>query len=123
MLGISRVAAQLVASGVVLSSIESVTYLVPTNTICMPHLPHACYMPFQFHPHALHHSQYIWRGVKVMKLLITHFSRASFLFGPKMSQYNIPLLAESYSFIYSSSSSDDAKKNLLAVDMLRRNPC
>jgi hypothetical protein len=35
-------------------------------------LPHSCYMPCPPHPSWLDHSNYTWRRVKVMKLLIMH---------------------------------------------------
>jgi hypothetical protein len=40
----------------------------PTNIL----YPHSCYMPCSPHPPWLYHSNYIWRGVQVMKLLIMH---------------------------------------------------
>jgi hypothetical protein len=36
--------------------------------------PHSCYMPCRSHSPRLDHSNYTWRRVQVMKLLITHFS-------------------------------------------------
>jgi hypothetical protein len=39
--------------------------------------PHSCYISCQSHPPSLDHSNYIWRGVKVMKLLIMQFSQIS----------------------------------------------
>jgi hypothetical protein len=47
-------------------------------------LSHACYNPCPFHPPWLDHSNYIWRYVQVMKLLIVQFL---FL----VSYYFIPL--------------------------------
>jgi hypothetical protein len=47
--------------------------------------PHSCYMPCPSHPPWLDHSNYIWRRVQVMKLLIMQFSPTSChlsLFGP-----------------------------------------
>jgi hypothetical protein len=35
-----------------------------------PPLPHSCYMPCPFHPPWLDHSNYTWRRVHVMKLLV-----------------------------------------------------
>jgi hypothetical protein len=41
--------------------------------ICIPCLPHSCYKPCPPHPPWLDHSNYIWRRVQVMKLLIVQF--------------------------------------------------
>jgi hypothetical protein len=38
--------------------------------IRIPPLPHSCYMPCPSHPPWLDHSNYTWRRVQVMKLLI-----------------------------------------------------
>jgi hypothetical protein len=38
--------------------------------ICISLLPHSCYMPCSSHPPWLHHSNYTWRRVQVMKPLI-----------------------------------------------------
>jgi hypothetical protein len=38
--------------------------------ICIPILPHSCYMPCPSHPPRLDHSSCTWRRVQVMKLLI-----------------------------------------------------
>jgi hypothetical protein len=53
----------------------------PTN-ILYPVLlyPHSCYMPRPSDPPWLDHSNYIWRGVQVMKLLNMQFSPISSLF-------------------------------------------
>jgi hypothetical protein len=40
---------------------------------CIPLQPHACYMPCLSHPPRLHHSDYTWRSVQVMKLLIMQY--------------------------------------------------
>jgi hypothetical protein len=42
--------------------------------ICIPGRPHSYYMPCPSHPPWLDHSNYVWRGVQVMKLLIMKFS-------------------------------------------------
>jgi hypothetical protein len=36
--------------------------------------PHSCYMPCPSHPPRLDHSNYTWRIVEIMKLLIMYFS-------------------------------------------------
>jgi hypothetical protein len=38
--------------------------------------PNSCYMPCPSHPPSLGHSNYVWRGVQVMKLSIMPFSSA-----------------------------------------------
>jgi hypothetical protein len=38
------------------------------NPICIPLLTHACYMPCSYYPSWLHHSNYTWLRVQVMKL-------------------------------------------------------
>jgi hypothetical protein len=44
------------------------------NPICNPLLPHSCYMPLPSHPPRLDHSNYTWRRVQIMKLLVMQFS-------------------------------------------------
>jgi hypothetical protein len=39
-------------------------------TICIPLLPHSCYMPCPSHLPWLYHSNYTWRRVQVMKLIM-----------------------------------------------------
>jgi hypothetical protein len=39
--------------------------------------PHSCYMPCPFHTPWLDHSNYTWRRLQVMKLLIMQFSPTS----------------------------------------------
>jgi hypothetical protein len=61
--------------------------------ICIHLGPHSCYMPCTPHPPLLDHSNYTWRSVQFMELLIVHFSPNSchFVFlRPKYSQH--PLL-------------------------------
>jgi hypothetical protein len=41
----------------------------PTNILCIPLLPHSCYVPCPSHPLWLNHSNYAWRRVQVMKRL------------------------------------------------------
>jgi hypothetical protein len=40
-------------------------------------LPHSCYMTYPSHPRGLHHSDYTWRTLQVMKLLVMQFSPPS----------------------------------------------
>jgi hypothetical protein len=54
--------------------------------ICF-HLLHSCYMPRLSHPSWLDHSNYTWRRVQVMKLLIMQFSPTSCLFISLWSKY------------------------------------
>jgi hypothetical protein len=46
--------------------------------ICFQLSHHFCYMPCSSHPHWLDHSNYTWRRVQVMKLIIMQFSPTSF---------------------------------------------
>jgi hypothetical protein len=39
----------------------------PTNTLYAFTSPHSCYMPCPSHPPWLDHSNYVWRGVQVLK--------------------------------------------------------
>jgi hypothetical protein len=55
---------------------------------CIPSLPHSCYVPCPSHPPWLDHSNYIWRRVQVMKLLITQFSPTSHNFISLWSKYS-----------------------------------
>jgi hypothetical protein len=45
--------------------------------ICIPLLPHSCYMPCPSYPPWLDQSNYTWRRVQIMKLLIMQFSSVS----------------------------------------------
>jgi hypothetical protein len=45
-------------------------------------------MPCSSHPHWLDHSNYTWRTVQVMKLLIMQFSPTSYHFIPLWSKYS-----------------------------------
>jgi hypothetical protein len=45
----------------------------PTNILYAFLLSNACYMPYRSHPFRLDHSNYTWRSVQVMKLLIMQF--------------------------------------------------
>jgi hypothetical protein len=57
------------------------------NPVCIPLLPHSCYMPCSSHPPWLDHSKYTWWRVQVLKLLIIQFSPTSLtysLFGPNI---------------------------------------
>jgi hypothetical protein len=55
----------------------------PTNILCVFLFFSLCYMPCLSHPPWLHHSNYIWRKVQVMKLLIMQFSPTSCHFCPR----------------------------------------
>jgi hypothetical protein len=55
--------------------------------ISIPLLPHSCYMSRPSHPSWLDHSNYTWRRVQVMKLLIMQFSPISCHFIPLWSKY------------------------------------
>jgi hypothetical protein len=44
--------------------------------------PHSCYMPCLSHPPWIDHSNYVWRGVQVMKLLVMQFLPISRHFTP-----------------------------------------
>jgi hypothetical protein len=50
--------------------------------------PHSCYMPCPSHPPLFDHSNYTWRRVQVMKLLITQFSLTSCHFTSLRSKYS-----------------------------------
>jgi hypothetical protein len=49
---------------------------------------HACYMPCPIHPPWVHHSNYTWRKVQVMKLLIVPFSLFFYYFFPLGPKYS-----------------------------------
>jgi hypothetical protein len=54
----------------------------------IPIRPHLCYMPCPSHPSWLDHSNYVWRWVQVMKLLIMQFPPVSRHFIPPRSKYS-----------------------------------
>jgi hypothetical protein len=56
--------------------------------ICISVFSHACYMPCPSHPTWLDHSNYVWWGVQVMKLLIMQFSPLSCHFVPVRTKYS-----------------------------------
>jgi hypothetical protein len=59
----------------------------PTNILyAFFFYPNSCYMPRPFHPSRLDYSNYTWRRVQVMKLLIMQFSPTSRLFIPFWSK-------------------------------------
>jgi hypothetical protein len=59
-----------------LSSYLSLSYWLSHQYPTCSHLfPHSCYMPCQSHPPWLDHFNFIWRRVKVTKLLIMQFGR------------------------------------------------
>jgi hypothetical protein len=49
-------------------------WLSHQNPTCIPFLPNACHMPYLSHAPWLDHSNYTWRRVQVMKLLIMQIS-------------------------------------------------
>jgi hypothetical protein len=49
---------------------------------------HSCYVPCRSHPPLLDHSNYNWRRVQVMKLLIMQFSPTSCHFIPLRTKYS-----------------------------------
>jgi hypothetical protein len=54
------------------SSQWSLSFWLSQYPICIPRLLHSCYKPCPFHPPWLDHSNYTWRSVQAMKLLIVH---------------------------------------------------
>jgi hypothetical protein len=67
-----------------------VSFLLASPPISYMHSssPHSCYMPCSSHPPWLDHSNYTWRRVQVMKLLIMQFSPASRHFISLRSKYS-----------------------------------
>jgi hypothetical protein len=57
--------------------------------ISIPLLPHSCYMLCPHHPSGLDHSNYIWRRVQVMKLLIMQFFATPYHLTPLRFKYSI----------------------------------
>jgi hypothetical protein len=56
------------------------------HPICIPLLPHSCYIPCRSHPPWLDHSNYTWRKIQVMKkCLHLHFLNLKIIFS---STYN-----------------------------------
>jgi hypothetical protein len=53
-----------------------------TNTLQAFFSPHSCYILSPSHPHWLDHSNYTWRRVQVMKILIMQFSSPCSYFIP-----------------------------------------
>jgi hypothetical protein len=45
--------------------------------LCIPLCPHSCYIPCPSHTPWLDHSNYVWQGLQVMKLLIMQFPQIS----------------------------------------------
>jgi hypothetical protein len=56
--------------------------------ICIPLLTHSCYIPCPSHPPWLDHSNYVWRGVQVMKLFIMQFSPVSMLYNANKKKFD-----------------------------------
>jgi hypothetical protein len=67
-----------------------VSFLLAFSSISYMHLssPHSCYTPYQSHRPWVDHSNYIWRRVQDMKLLIMQFSPASCHFISLRSKYS-----------------------------------
>jgi hypothetical protein len=65
--------------------------------------PHSCYMPCPSHPPSLDHSNYIWRRIQVMKLLVMQFSSKCYHFIPLWSKYSpqAPFFSNSLSLCFS----------------------
>jgi hypothetical protein len=63
-------------------------WLSHQNPICFLRLPHTCYMPCPSHPAWLDHSNYIWRRVRIMELIIRRFSTTSYYFTLLWSKYS-----------------------------------
>jgi hypothetical protein len=57
-------------------------WLSPLSPICVPLLPHSCYMLCPYHPLRLDHSSCTWRRVQVMKLLIMQCSQTPSIYVP-----------------------------------------
>jgi hypothetical protein len=66
----------------ILSTRLRLEFLVFSSLLAFPPISHmdsshSCCMPWTSHPRWLHHSNYTWWGVQVMKLLIMQFSPTS----------------------------------------------
>jgi hypothetical protein len=57
-------------------------------SICIPLLPHSCYLHCPPYPCWLHHFNYTWQRVQVMKLLIMQFCPTSYHFIRLWSKYS-----------------------------------
>jgi hypothetical protein len=70
--------------------------------MCILHR-HSCYIPYSSHPPSSDHSNYTWRRVQVMKLLITQFSQTSYHLIRLQSKYSPqhPVLKHSQSMFLS----------------------
>jgi hypothetical protein len=68
-------------SGVFLLAFPPISYMHFSS-------PHSCYMPCSFHPTWVDYSNYIWRRVQVMKLLIMQFSPIPRHFGPRRGHHS-----------------------------------
>jgi hypothetical protein len=60
----------------------------PTNILYAFLFPHSCYMPFPSHPPWFDNSNYTWRRVQAMKLLLMQFSPTSCHFISLLSKYS-----------------------------------
>jgi hypothetical protein len=68
-------------SGLFLLAYTPISYMDTSST-------HSCYMPRQSNPPWFDHSNYVWRGVQVMKLLTIQFSPISRHFISLGSKYS-----------------------------------
>jgi hypothetical protein len=67
---------------------RSSLWFIHQNVICVHLLSHAYYIPCSSHPPWLDHSNYTWRRIHIMKLLIMQFSRTSRHFTYLRSKYS-----------------------------------
>jgi hypothetical protein len=68
-------------SGLFPSALPQISYMHSSS-------PHSCYMPCPSHPSLLDHSNYVWRAVQVIKLLVMQFPPISHHFTPLRSKYS-----------------------------------
>jgi hypothetical protein len=57
--------------------LPSGVWIFRQNLICIPLLPHACYMPCQSHPPWLDHSNYTWREYNLWRSSLYSFLQPS----------------------------------------------
>jgi hypothetical protein len=69
--------------------------------ICISRLSYSCYMPCPPHPPWLDHSNYTWRRVQAMKLLIMQFSPTSCHLISLRSRYSQHLVVKHPQSVYS----------------------
>jgi hypothetical protein len=58
--------------------LRSILTLSSQNPVFIPPRPHGCYIPCPSHPPRLDESNYTWRRLRFMTLLITQFSPTSY---------------------------------------------